>query len=83
MIRILRELVASVLCLALAVPFLDEPSRVLKPGGRLYINYTIRNPFGQIDEGSRGGAQVETSFQSEVLLILNSLKFCAYGRNTN
>jgi len=33
-------------------PSLDEAARVLKPGGRLYINYTIRNPFGQIDEGS-------------------------------
>jgi filamentous hemagglutinin len=30
-----------------------QASRVLKPGGRLYINFTVRNEFGQLpDEGT-------------------------------
>jgi RHS repeat-associated protein len=40
-------------------PFLDEASRVLKPGGRLYINFTIRNEFGQLpDEGTLGALRL-------------------------
>ena len=34
-------------------PFLDEASRVLKPGGRIYINATVSNRFAQLpDEGT-------------------------------
>jgi RHS repeat-associated protein len=50
---IASESVNKVVASGPRAPFLDEASRVLKPGGRLYINYTIRNEFGQLpDEGT-------------------------------
>jgi RHS repeat-associated protein len=44
------ESVGEIIASGPQAPFLDEAARVLKPGGRIYINYTRRNSFAQLPD---------------------------------
>ena len=39
--------------------FIDEAARVLKPGGRIYVNFTPRNPYGHFDDSTLGSLRLK------------------------
>jgi|GEM_PF-2517870 RHS repeat-associated protein len=55
---IASESVDTIVASGPRAPFLDEASRVLKPGGRIYINAVPVNPFAQVNEAELGSLRL-------------------------